>query len=52
MSFDFPRDTSLEPIMVSMKRLGRISSLKEIIPEEEMIDEVSDSSLYKATTIT
>ncbi|KAF9064363.1 hypothetical protein BDP27DRAFT_1425938 [Rhodocollybia butyracea] len=39
VSFDFPRNTSLEPIMVSMKRLGRISSLKEIIPEEEMIDE-------------
>ncbi|KAF9066247.1 hypothetical protein BDP27DRAFT_1330866, partial [Rhodocollybia butyracea] len=39
VSFDFPRDTSSEPIMVSMKRLGRISSLKEIIPEEEMIDE-------------
>ncbi|KAF9071000.1 S-adenosyl-L-methionine-dependent methyltransferase [Rhodocollybia butyracea] len=39
VSFDFPRDTSSEPIMVSMKRLGQISSLKEIIPEEEMINE-------------
>lgn len=41
-SFVFPlRETSSDPIQVVIRKLGRISSLKRIIPDNEMVDEVS-----------
>ncbi|KAJ3915519.1 hypothetical protein F5877DRAFT_81752 [Lentinula edodes] len=39
-SFVFPqRETSWDPIEVVVRKLGRISSLKRVIPDNEMVDE-------------
>ncbi|KAJ3787693.1 S-adenosyl-L-methionine-dependent methyltransferase [Lentinula aff. detonsa] len=38
-AFVFPRETSGDPIEVDVRKLGRMTSLKKIMPENEMIDE-------------
>lgn len=42
IKFEFPqRETSWDPILVVVKKLGRASDLKSILPENEFVDEVS-----------
>lgn len=46
IKFEFPqRETSWDPIVVVVKKLGRASTLKSILPENEIVDEVSSFSI-------
>lgn len=42
VKFEFPlRESSNDPLVIVVRKLGRLTSLKAILPEDEIADEVS-----------